>query len=467
SDGRKMSKSLRNYPDVNEVFERDGSDAMRWFLMASPILRGGNLVVTEEGIRDGVRQVLLPLWSTWYFFTLYAGAARDGAGLVARPLTPEGIGELPVMDRYLLARTRSLVEEVTTQLDTYDVPGACEAVRVHLDVLTNWYVRTSRQRFWDEDEAAFSTLATALEVLTRVMAPLAPLLTEEVWRGLTGGRSVHLTDWPVLTDADGGPTALGAVLVADDALVAAVDRVREICSVTLGLRKASGLRVRQPLRELAVALHDPAAVAPYVSLIESELNVKHLTLVDLAEVGPAELGVTSRLAVNARAAGPRLGKRVQEVIRAAKAGDWQRDGEVVVVSTPTGPVPLEAGEYELATVVADRAGAGALDQVAAVLGDGGVVLLDTALDDEMLAEGWARDVVRLVQDARKAAGLQVSDRIRLGLVVAPERTAAAEAHTAMIAHETLATEVTVEPGDVGADTAAITLERLTVTAGRS
>ncbi|WP_024288853.1 isoleucine--tRNA ligase [Cellulomonas sp. KRMCY2] len=445
SDGRKMSKSLRNYPDVNEVFDRDGSDAMRWFLMASPILRGGNLVVTEEGIRSEVRQVLLPLWSTWYFFTLYAGAADGGAGLVAEPLRAEQVADLPVMDRYLLARTRALVTTTTAQLDAYDVPGACETVRVHLDVLTNWYVRTARQRFWDEDPAAFATLATALEVLTRVMAPLAPLLTEEVWRGLTGGRSVHLTDWPVLVDAEGAPTALGQVLVADDALVAAVDEVREIVSVALGLRKANGLRVRQPLRELGVALSDPAAVEPYSALIAAELNVKHLTLVDIAEVGPAELGVTSRLAVNARVAGPRLGRGVQEVIRAAKAGDWTRLDDVVVVQTAAGPVPLEPAEYELTTVVAEGAGE---DQVAAVLSGGGVVLLDTGLDDALVAEGYARDVVRVVQDERKAAGLQVSDRIRLTLTVPVEQVAAVEAHQEMIGRETLATTVVVEAGAV-------------------
>ncbi|NTW40069.1 MAG: class I tRNA ligase family protein, partial [Cellulomonadaceae bacterium] len=450
SDGRKMSKSLRNYPDVNEVFERDGSDAMRWFLMASPILRGGNLVVTEEGIRGEVRQVLLPLWSTWYFFTLYAGAADGGAGLVAEPLTPEAVAALPAQDRYLLARTRRLVETVTAQLDAYDVPGACETVRVHLDVLTNWYVRTSRQRFWDEDRDAFATLATALEVLTRVMAPLAPLLSEEIWRGLTGGRSVHLTDWPALT-VDGQDTELGRLLPADDALVAAVDEVREIVSVVLGLRKAQGLRVRQPLRELGVALADPAAVEPYADLIAGELNVKHVTLVDIAEVGPAELGVTTRLAVNARAAGPRLGRGVQDVIRGAKAGDWALVDDVVVVTTAGGPVPLEPAEYELTTVVAEGSDP---DRVAAVLAGGGVVLLDTGLDGALLAEGFARDVVRAVQDERKAAGLQVADRIALVLTVAAEHVDGLEAHRDMVARETLATELQVVVGDVPAGTVA-------------
>lgn len=437
SDGRKMSKSLRNYPDVSEVFDRDGSDAMRWFLMASPILRGGNLVVTEDGIRSEVRQVLLPLWSTWYFFALYANAAGGGAGLTARRVTAGT--DLRTMDRYVLARTRRLVEEVTAQLDAYDVPGACETVRVHLDLLTNWYVRTQRQRFWDEDQAAFDTLWTALEALTRVMAPLAPLLTEEVWRGLTGGRSVHLTDWPVL--GDGGSDDLA--LPADDDLVAAVDGVREAVSAALGLRKANALRVRQPLRELRVAVPDPEALAPFVDLLAAELNVKQVVLTTVADAAAGGVAVRSTLAVNARAAGPRLGRGVQAVIRAAKAGDWSVDGEgVVVVRTAEGDVPMREAEYELSTAVEVADGAGHT-LAAGVLPSGGFVVLDLELDDALRAEGYARDVVRAVQDARKAADLAVTDRIRLTLGVPVEHEAAVRGHQEFIATETLATEVVV------------------------
>ncbi|WP_448059940.1 isoleucine--tRNA ligase [Cellulomonas hominis] len=469
SDGRKMSKSLRNYPDVTEVFDRDGSDAMRWFLMASPIMRGGNLVVTEEGIRAEVRQVLLPLWSTWYFFTTYAnaaGAARGEDGASARRVTAQdhASGRLTTMDRYLLARTRSLVEQVTAQLDVYDVPGACESVRVHLDLLTNWYVRTSRERFWAEDQAAFDTLWTALETLTRVMAPLAPLLSEEIWRGLTGRRSVHLTDWPDL--ALGSPDE--AALAADDALVAAVDRVRETVSVALGLRKANGLRVRQPLRELRVAVQDPAALAPFADLLAAELNVKQVTLLSVDEAGSAGVAVRSQLAVNARAAGPRLGKGVQAVIRAAKSGDWsQQDDDAgtpaVVVRTEDGDVALLPAEYELSTVVDVAASEDESELAAAVLPGGGFVVLGTGLDDALLGEGYARDVVRAVQDERKAAGLAVSDRIRLALDVPGQWVAAVEEHSAFIAAETLAVEVVVDTAPT-ADLA-VTLERAAETVG--
>ncbi len=235
SDGQKMSKSLRNYPDVSEVFDRDGADAMRWFLMASPILRGGNLVVTEAGIRDGVRQVMIPLWNAWYFFALYANAAAAGDGYAAQPSTASP----DVLDRYLLAKLREFVEVIQDQLDGFEIADACDSMRSFLDVLTNWYIRRSRDRFWDTDNAlgpstiaAFDTLYTALEVVTRAVAPLLPLTTEEIWRGLTGGRSVHLTDWPD-----------SSALPADPDLVAAMDRAREVCSAALALRKARGLPV--------------------------------------------------------------------------------------------------------------------------------------------------------------------------------------------------------------------------------
>ena len=140
SDGQKMSKSLRNYPDVREVFDRDGADAMRWFLMSSPILRGGNLIVTEQAIREGVRQVLIPLWNCWYFFALYANAAGYDAQRSSASEHP--------MDRYLLAKTRQYVEQSTRQLDDYEVANACDTTRAFLDVLSNWYIRRSRERFW-------------------------------------------------------------------------------------------------------------------------------------------------------------------------------------------------------------------------------------------------------------------------------------------------------------------------------
>ncbi len=263
SDGNKMSKSLRNYPDVREVFDRDGADAMRWFLMSSPILRGGNLVVTEQGIRDSVRQVMIPLWNSWYFFQLYANAHDGGQGYDAAARTDS----TDPLDRYLLAKCRDFVGEMTEALDGYAVADACDATRSFLDVLTNWYIRRSRDRFWEGDADAFDTLYTVLEVVCRATAPLMPLTTEEVWRGLTGGRSVHLADWPLVDE-----------LPADEQLVAAMDEVREVCSATSALRKAGNLRNRLPLATLTVVVPDPAALEGFEAIVRDEVNVKAVRL---------------------------------------------------------------------------------------------------------------------------------------------------------------------------------------------
>jgi isoleucyl-tRNA synthetase len=432
SDGQKMSKSLQNYPDVTEVFDRDGADAMRWFLMSSPILRGGNLVVTEQGIRDGVRQVMIPLWNAWSFFALYANTARGGEGYAAQRSTES----TDVLDRYLLAKLREFVAEMTEQLDAYEIASACDTMRSFLDVLTNWYIRRSRDRFWGGESenslAAFDTLWTALETVTRAIAPLLPLTTEEIWRGLTGERSVHLTDYPLAED-----------LPADHELVLAMDRAREICSVGSSLRKANGLRARLPLGGLTVVVPQPDQLEPFRSVIQDELNVKSITLVDVATASEADFGVGQRLSVNARAAGPRLGKDVQLAIKGSKSGDWSVSPEGVVTS---GGLELIEGEYTLETVVAgqDAAGGngagGGATRATAMLPGGGFVVLDTEVTSELATEGVARDLVRAVQQARRDSGLHVSDRISLTVQGAPEVFEATVTHRDLLVAETLATQ---------------------------
>jgi len=419
NDGQKMSKSLRNYPDVSEVFERDGADAMRWFLMSSSVIRGGNLVVTEEGIREAVRQFLLPLWSTYYFFTLYAGDRE--------PM--RRTDSTNVLDRYLLAKTRELIDGVTVDFDALDSPMAAAKIRDFADVLTNWYVRRSRERFWDgTDSDAVDTLYTVLETVCRVAAPLAPLVTEEVWRGLTGGESVHLTDWP---DANEFP--------ADHDLVLAMDRVREVASAGLALRKSQGLRVRLPLATLTVVVPEAPTIPEFMDILREELNVKSLSVVELREESVGEYGITRRLSVNSRALGPRIGGQVQQVIAATKAGDWSVVDGVVTA----GGIALEEGEYELVLDVADTAVA------VSFLGNAGFVVLDTIVTPELEAEGLARDVVRAVQQARKDAGLDVSDRIRLEIEGDGIAVLAMREHQDLIAGETLAVELELVDGHGG------------------
>jgi isoleucyl-tRNA synthetase len=423
-DGQKMSKSRRNYPDVGQVFSRDGSDAMRWFLMSSAILRGADLVVTEAGIRESVRQAVLPLWNAWYFLALYAGAS-DRVGTWRTD-------SADVLDRYVLSKTAELVQDVTAAMDVYDLAGACASVRLYLEGLTNWYIRRSRQRFWDGDADAIDTLHTVLEVVCRVVAPLLPLTSEVIWRGLKGGRSVHLTDWP--SESDG--------LLEDAGLVAAMDEIREIASVALSVRKSAGLRVRQPLASLTVATLDADRLRPFVSLLSDEVNVRAVELTELAD---HDERVSRQLTVNARAAGPRLGKDVQKVIKASKAGDWSvgADGSVVC-----GGFALVEGEYALELVAA-----GSSSDAVGLLRSGGFVALDTVLDDELIAAGAVADLLRLVQQARKDAGLQVSDRIDLTLDVPDELWPAVQERIETVKAETLA--LSVVRGDVGADRAGV------------
>jgi isoleucyl-tRNA synthetase len=415
SDGQKMSKSLRNYPDVTEVFDRDGSDAMRWFLMASPILRGGTLIVTEQGIREGVRQVLLPFWNAYSFLSLYApekGVWRtDSAN---------------VLDRYVLAKLAALRDELTEALDVCDISRACDELRQFTEALTNWYVRRSRSRFWEEDRDAIDTLHTVLEVTGRLAAPLLPLIAEVIWRGITGERSVHLTDWP----------APGEV-PADPALVAAMDQVRDVCSAASSLRKANKLRVRLPLPKLTVALDksvDPSSLRPFVELIADELNVKSVELSnDIDAFGRFELSV------NARVAGPRLGKDVQAAIKAVKAGAGvvNPDG-----SLTAGPATLFPDEYSSKLVAAEP------EWTAELPNGTGLVVLDGTLTPELEAEGWAKDRIRELQELRKTTGLDVSDRIHVVMSVPAARDAWARSHAELIAAEVLATSFEFgEPAD--------------------
>ena len=444
SDGQKMSKSLRNYPDVSEVLDRDGSDAMRWFLMSSPILRGGNLIVTEQGIREGVRQVMLPLWNVYHFFALYANAANKGAGYTAQVK----YDSQHVMDRFILGKTRELVQQVTADMDAYDIWSACEHLRLYADALTNWYVRRSRERFFDEDPDAFDTLYTALVTVSKVAASLLPLTTEEIYRGLTGERSVHLADWPAAED------------FADESeLLSLMETVRAVCSTGSSLRKEKKIRVRQPLQSLTAAIANEqfaqletafgAKGADYFAkIVKDELNLREVILVNAQDANPADYGISQQLKVNARAAGPRLGKQVQTAIKASKSGDWTiaEDGTVTVAfDTIDGGLALVDGEYELATVVASSDD-GTEREAAAVL-PGGFLVLNIELTDELVAEGIARDTIRAIQQARKDAGLNVSDRINLTVSAPQDTLEALRTHEELVTGETLAVSLDLTEGE--------------------
>lgn len=410
-DGAKMSKSLRNYPDPMNVFDTYGADAMRWYLLSSSILRGSDFAVTEEGIRDTVRQVMLPLWNSWYFLSLYANA-ESMTGEVRYDSTN-------VLDRYVFSKLKRLIEDSTVSMDQYDIFNACQQVRTFLDVLTNWYIRRSRDRFWKGDKEAIDTLHTVLQVLTRIAAPLLPLTTEKIYKELTGLRSVHLEDWP---DA--------SIVPSDNELEKVMDQVRDVCSTTLSLRKVHSRRVRLPLGELTVASPLANALQSFVSIITDEVNVHKVTLTtELGQVAKHELQLIPA------ALGPRLGANTQKVIVAVKKGDWSINGDEVIA----GGVALEPHEFQVKLVAA----AGDTETIAsAALADGqGIVLLNIELTDALLAEGAARDIVRMVQQARREAGLAVSDRIVLTLGLPELLQSQVSQFETYIASETLAQRI--------------------------
>ena len=415
-DGTKLSKKLRNYTEPSEIFDRQGADALRWYLMSSVIVRGGDLRISDTGIDDVVRQVMLPIWNAYSFFTLYANV--DGHRAEFRTDATH------LLDRYLLAKTRRLVETVTEHMEAYDLSGATTEIQGFIDALNNWYIRRSRNRFWaktsGDNEAdkrdAHDTLYTVLVTFSQVAAPFLPMVMEEIHTGLTGQPSVHLTDWPNPED-----------LPADPDLVEQMDRLRDVASTALRLREDNGLRVRLPLPTLTVAGPNAEALNDLIHLLTGEVNVKKVVLTeDLTQ------HASFVLQPNGQILGPRLGRGVQAVFGAARSGDFvlQDDGTVVVAGET-----LQPDEFTLALESPEGVTAGALAS-----GDA-VVVLDTAITPALEAEGLARDVVRQVQQARRQADLVVTDRIALWLQGDPALPAAVHAHQDHVASQVLATEI--------------------------
>lgn len=426
-DGRKASKRLGNYPDPEEMFATYGADAMRWALLSSSVLRGQDLIFDKRTITDAMRSVINPIWNAWYFFSLYANIDQ----IKARSRT-DAQG---VLDRYILAKTADLVRDVGERMDAYDLSGACGSVANFLDTLNNWYIRRSRDRFWEplsDNEGAnsdkidaYDTLGTVLGLVCQVAAPLLPLVSEAVYRPLTGARSVHLTDWPDVS-----------TLPTDPDLTTAMDRVREVCSAAHSIRKANGLRSRLPLHRLEVAAVDSTLLSPFLDLIADEVNVAEVLLSeDMADKADTTLTIIPAVL------GPRLGSATQQVIAAARRGEWTQSDQNLVV----GGFELSPSEFTLGLKPRDQASTRALS------GNDGLVSLDLAVTPELEAEGLARDVVRQVQIARREAGLHVSDHIVLRIAVPIDSLAALERHRPYVAEQTLASTIALVGPDAPAD----------------
>ena len=425
AEGQKMSKSKGNVVDPWEAIQEFGADAIRWYLLA-----GSNPWLPKrfdpDGVRETVRKVFDTLRNSYKFFALYANLEGWTPSSSAEPTTQE----LPVMDRWLLGRLGAVSATVTEDLERYDLTHAVRTIGDFVtDDLSNWYVRRSRDRFWGsadnrDTHAAFATLHRALLQVARLMAPFAPFLSDWLHRALTDGHSVHLAAYPELE-----PTG-------DESLERGMDAVRRLSTLGRAARETVRVRVRQPLGMLYAVVPNGASVdGELLDILCDELNVRRVDFMEDA----AEL-VTFSARPNFRALGARLGKRtpaVAEAIRKLPSSQLAvfRAGEGLSVEVDGEQIPLQAEDLE---IVQEAKG----DY--AVQAEGGfTVALDPTITSELRAEGIARELVNRVQRLRKDAGLQVADRIRLGVRGTPELVNAVDAHRDFIAAETLAWEVDI------------------------
>ncbi len=437
-DGKKMSKSLKNYPDPFELLDATGADALRAFLINSPVVRAEPLRFTERGVRDVVRTVLLPYWNAYSFFTTYAAAE----GLTAEDLRAAAPpAERPEIDRWILSVLQSLVKKINREMEGYYLYNVIPPLIDFVDHLTNWYIRRTRRRFWaarsEGDDmpadslAAFATLYDVLVTFAKLMAPVLPFVTETMYQGLVVSQRSDTATGPVSVHHEDYPEAIEELI--DATIESQMKAVRTAVSLGRSLRVAEGLKTRQPLAMVTVVSHDSrvrAAINSHADLIAEELNVKAVqTSADEASL--AHLGVKP----NFRTLGPRFGSRMKEAARAIVALD------LGAIDTLVDGMSVEVlGQVvTLDDVIITRE---AREGIAVATGDELSVAIDTTLTDGLIVEGIAREIVKAVQSLRRDAGLEVTDRVAIHWDSDhPDVRRAMEAHGIWVASETLATDV--------------------------
>jgi isoleucyl-tRNA synthetase len=427
--GQKMSKSRGNTVEPWQVLDTYGADAFRWYFFTSKQPWDGYRF-SAETIGEGVRLFLKQLWSTYYFYALYARAA-------AGQLAGADAGQEQDLDRWALSRTAGTVALVTERLDAYDATTAGRAIAELLDDLSNWYVRRSRRRFWDADPAAFRTLRTCLLAVVKMLAPFCPFVADEIYDNLDGEHpSVHLCDFPA-------PEQIGR---REEELEQAMALARETVRLGLAARGKAKIKIRQPLREAAVVAdgREREAIERLVDVVREELNVEQVRFV----AGAEELG-SYEIKANYRTLGPEFGK---EMPRAAEAIAALDPAHVAATLREGGEIGILVGGRDHTLSAEDLILTMRAPQGYSVEREGAhAVALDLEIDDHLRDAGRAREVVHAVQNARKAAGLAVEDRIALALAGDPALLSAAEAHRDYLAGETLAVELSLGDGAGGFD----------------
>ena len=407
--GQKLSKRLKNYPDPNEVLDKIGSDALRWFLVSSPVLKGGNLAVDKEGkeIAKASRVAQIPLWNAFYFFTLYANAEEYKAKEISH--------STEAIDNYILSKLKHLRDVVKEGIESYDVAVATAEVASFMEVLNNWYIRRTRDRFWEGDTQAFDTLYTVLVNVAKIIAPLMPFVSEYIYKNLTGEESVHLTDYPSLAN-----------ITYDKELVEEMDFVQDLCSTGKFIREEHNLRNRLPLSSLTIIGAEISSA--YQDIVKDELNVKAVKFDN-----NLENYASKKVYLYTPLLGKTLGKDMGAVMGAYKQGQWtlNSDGTLNIAGQTLSKELFEV-RLEMKEGVAGKSFA---DNKA-------VITLDTNVTEELKREGMARDFVRLVQTLRKDKDFNISDRIELsyGTENAELRTALDE-NKDYIAEQVLAVKI--------------------------
>ncbi len=411
---KKFSKSLQNFVNPEEQIEQYGADAVRLYILGSNFMKAEPVPVDKDGkvFLDTIKTILTPLWNAYHFFTMYANAGNVTAREIQSPENP--------LDKYILAELNVLIDVVADSLNTYKPDVAVKEFVRFLDILNNWYIRRGRARFWDEEQDAFDTLWTVLTTLCRVMAPFTPFIAEHIYRNLTGNESVHLTSFPAAGKVD--------VKIVED-----MRRVQSIVSVGKQLREQYKLRNRLPLNSLTVA---GANMPEYADIIKDEMNVKSVQFQDsFGDVADSFVYlITPKI-------GARLGGALRDIIPAVKRGEYELVGDTLVAAGNT----LNADEFENRLTVRDGVTGAALPDNTAV------VVLDTNVTADLVAEGLANEVLRFIQDTRKAAGLDVSDRIVLTYSADPALTVAIDQHKKRIMRDALVTEMVAGDGEYTKD----------------
>ncbi len=420
-EGQKMSKSRGNVVAPWDVIDEHGADAFRWYYFTSKEPWAGYRF-SSETVGESVRKFLLTLWNTYGFLVLYANAG-DEDGAAAAP--PEQRGDL---DRWALSRLASTVATVTERLDDYDVTSAGRAIDALVDDLSNWYVRSSRRRFWEAEPDAIATLRECLLTISQLLAPFTPFIADELYTKLAGNdgaESVHLTDFPQVDE-----------VLLDPRLESDMATARQAVELARAARAQAKVKIRQPLGELVVVAtgDEQAAIERFDALILAELNVKSVRYVtDADELARFELRP------NFKALGPRLGRHMPLAKEAIAALDGATANENLKAGKP---VRIEVGgEEHLLTADDVQVVLAPLEGYQLEREGSHAVALDLTITDELKVEGLAREIVHAVQNARKESGLLVEDRIELQLDGDPALMQAAERHSDQIAGETLATSI--------------------------